>query len=201
MRHDWYVARTVPRGEFLASNELRRQGFNVLLPKIKLVNSSADSRYIPIFPGYIFLSNETEWEGIPSLDGVSHIIGWLNFGGEVAPLPHEFVEQLMQRLETIDEEGGLWRRFQPGENVRILTNGLEGLAEVVEGAKSPQARVRVRMEFMGRLVSAHVPWENLRSIDAGEAAESYRGSRRTRGKGRWIKGVGNRAAMPRYFFI
>ena len=106
----------------------------------------------------------------------------------------EVIDELRVRWESINEEGGIWRRYRQGEKVRVVYHNMETLAEVVEEAKSPQARVRVLMEFMGRLVSAHVPWENLQSIDEGEPAESYLGSRRTRGKGRWINGFGARAA-------
>jgi len=195
---DWYVVRTVPRGEYLAADELRRDDFEVLLPRAKTPNLRTGYGYVPLFPGYLFLRCDVKWEAMPSLTGLAHVLGWLNFGGIVAPLPDGYVEQLMQRLESLNEEGGLWRRFQPGEKVRIVGSGIENLAEVVEEAKSPQARVKVLMEFMGRLVSAHVPRENLQSIEdegmEGEGMENYWGPRRTRGKGRWVKGFGARAA-------
>jgi transcription antitermination factor NusG len=129
---------------------------------------------------------------MPSLARAAHVLGWVTFGGVVPPLPDEFVEDLGRRLEALNRDGGLWKRFRRGEKVRVVSSGLQNLAEVVEEVSSPSARVRVLMEFMGRLVSAHVPWENLRSIE-GEPSENYRVPRRTRGRGRWIRGFGSRA--------
>ena len=110
----------------------------------------------------------------------------------VPPLPEEFIDALHRRLASIDNEGGLWRRFHRGEKVRIVAGNLQELAEVLEEPKSPQARVRVLMEFMGRLVPAQVPWEYLRPAEE-EHLSNKRSPRRTKGKGRWIQGFGERA--------
>ncbi|MFQ6029732.1 MAG: transcription termination/antitermination protein NusG, partial [Dehalococcoidia bacterium] len=142
------------------------------------------------------LKCDAESEGMPSLARGAHVYGWVAFGGIVPALPDDFVDQMMQRLEVINLKGGLWRRFHRGEKVRVVSGGLQNLAEVVEEAKSPHARVRVLMEFMGRAVSTHVPWENLQSIDE-EPEERHRVPRRTRGRGRWITGFGSRAAVAR----
>lgn len=189
----WYVVRTEPRGEYLAADELRRDGFEVLFPRAKAPHPRTGHGDVPLFPGYLFLRCNANGEMMPSLARAAHVLGWVRFGGVVPALPDEFVEGLGRRLEAINREGGLWRRFRRGEKVRVVSGSLQNLAEVVEAAKSPRARVRVLMEFMGRVVSAHVPWENLRSIE-GELAESYRVPRRTRGRGRWIRGFGSRAA-------
>ena len=188
----WYVVRTEPGGEYLAAGELRRDGFDVLFPRAKTPHPRMGHGDVPLFPGYLFLGWDASSEGMPSLTRAAHVLGWVSFGGVVPPLPDEFVEELGRRLEAINQDGGLWRRFRRGEKVHVVSGSLQNLAEVVEEAKSPQARVRVLMEFMGRLVSAHVPWENLRSIE-GERAESYWVPRRTRGRGRWINGFGSRA--------
>jgi hypothetical protein len=96
---------------------------------------------------------------------------------------------LMERWETINRQGGVLRRFPPGEKVRIVSGNLQGLAQVVEEAKSPQARAKVLLQFMGRLVQAEVPWESLRPL-GDQPAERTRIPRRTRGGGRWIRGFG-----------
>lgn len=188
----WYVVRTEPRGEYLAAGELCRDGFEVLFPRAKTPHPRSGHGDVPLFPGYLFLGCDANSEGMPSLARAVHVLGWVSFGGVVPSLPDEFVEELGRRLEAINREGGLWRRFRRGEKVCVVSGSLQNLAEVVEEAKSPRARVRVLMEFMGRVVSARVPWENLRSIE-GESAESYRIPRRTRGRGRWIRGFGSRA--------
>ena len=194
MTQSWYVVRTEPRGEYLAAKELGRDGFEVLFPRAKTPHPRTGFHDVPLFPGYLFLKCAAQSEGMPSLSQAAHVWGWVSFDGVVPPVPDGFVEQLIQRLEAIDQDGGLWKRFQCGEKVRVVYGGIQNVAEVVEEAKSPQARVRVLMEFMGRVVSTQVPWENLQSIQ-GDAAKNDPAPRRTRGRGRWIRGFGTRAAV------
>ena len=182
----WYAARTEPRTEFLAADELTRDGIQVFFPRVKLPQPRTNQAYIPLFPGYLFLRCDPEAERWPSFRPAHRIIGWVRFGGEIPWLPDEVIEALMEQSEAINRQGGLWRRFQAGEKVQVVSGHLEGLAEVVKDAKSPQARVQVLLEFMGRLVKAHVPWENLRPVEEREIVRST-APRRTRGRNRWVK--------------
>ena len=99
----WYVIRTVPRGEFLAENELRRDGFDVVLPLLKVSDTGKGIGYVPIFPGYLFLSCDEAVDGLPSLKDSSHVLGWLNFGGEITPLPVGLLEDLLSADMEVKE--------------------------------------------------------------------------------------------------
>jgi hypothetical protein len=110
----------------------------------------------------------------------------VNFEGVVPAVPDEVISELARRIEHINNDGGLWRRFQAGDRVRVVAGKLEGLGEVVEATNSPQSRVRVLMQFMGRLVSAQVPWNNLEPLPE-RPQERSKPPRRTRGHGRWIR--------------
>ena len=126
----------------------------------------------------------------PSLDFSPHTTCWVSFGGVIPSIPDRVVSEVAERVSQINnDDGGLWRRFKPGEKVRIVSNSVESLAEVVDAPKSPQDRVKVLMQFMGRLVSAQVPWGDISPVE-GETSPtvSQRPPRRTRGKGRWIRG-------------
>lgn len=192
MARNWYVLRTEPRAEHMASAELDRAGFEVFSPRVKNPSLHGGHVEVPLFPGYLFLRCDFA-EDAPTFKQVApHVSGWVNFDGVVPPLPEEFIDALRQRLANIDDKGGLWRRFRRGEKVRVVAGNVQEFAEVLEEPKSPQARVRVLMEFMGRLVPAQVSWENLRPAEE-ENVSSNRSARRTRGKGRWIQGFGQRA--------
>jgi transcription antitermination factor NusG len=121
------------------------------------------------------------------------LVGWVQFDGAVPTVPDEVISELESRLHRINNSGGYWTRFRPGDRVQVASGMLEGLAEVVEESKSPEARVRVMLNFMGRLVPARVPWSDLRPIrdDLAPVYEA-RPPRRTRGKGRWVRGFGPR---------
>jgi hypothetical protein len=107
----------------------------------------------------------------------------------VPPIPDEAIAELRERVEVRHREGGLWGRFRTGQQVRVISPGIETFAEVVEEARSPRHRVRVLLEFMGRLVEAQVPYESLWPADH-DSGETHHLPRRTRGKGRWIRGFG-----------
>ena len=185
----WYVARTSPRGEMLAARELASDGLEVFLPRIKAQHSKPESHYQPLFPGYLFVRLDPDGEGWPSLRLAHKLLGWVNFGGEVAWLPDRIVEELMERVTAINQEGGLWQRFLPGQKVRVVGHNMDSLAEVIEEARSPQGRAKVLLRFMGRLVHAQVPNDALRPVEAAPVNKQPR-PRRTRGGGRWVKGFG-----------
>ena len=188
----WYVVRTESRAEYLAAKELNRDGIEVFFPRIK-TNQPRNGHYdTPLFPGYLFLRCIPDDESWPTFGPRHRILGWLKFGGEFPWLPNEEVNDLQERAASINHQGGVWRRFRPGERVRVVSRTIQGVAEVVAGTKSPEGRVRVLLEFMGRVVAAQVPWDSIQPLES-EPGEPRQLSRRTRGRGRWIQGFGSRA--------
>ena len=192
MAQRWYAIRTEPRAEYVAAKELERDGYEVFFPRIKAAYPRVGHDDIPLFPGYMFLRCDPEMDGWPSFRSGHRVYGWLNFGGDVASLPETDVIELKARVDNINSHGGVWRRYLPGELVRVLAHGMANVAEVVEEPKSPHWRVKVLLEFMGRLVSAQVGWQDVSPINETTARMSS-AHRRTRGKGRWIRGFGSRA--------
>ena len=188
----WYAARTQPRAELASADQLDRDGLEVFCPRITLPNPKVGHPDTPLFPGYLFVRLDLEDTGWPNIHPAHRLLGWVNFGGEIPSVPDEVLDELRKWVEESSREGIPWRRFRPGERVQIVSHNMQGLAEVVEEAKSPTARVKVLLHFMGRLVSAHVPWENLQPAE-DLPIETNRPPRRTRGGGRWIQGFGQRA--------
>ena len=190
MGFNWYVVRTEPRAEFLASDELRREGVEVFFPRFKSVHPKFGTVETPLFPGYLFLRCDPDGAGWPKLQIARHIAGWVTFGFERPWLPDYVVSELMEQWETIKQQGGNIRRFSVGDKVNITAGSLRGLAEILQEAKLPNVRARVKLQFMGRLVEAQVPWEYVESAESDPAPDQEnRRLRRTRGKGRRIRGV------------
>jgi transcriptional antiterminator RfaH len=194
MGFKWYAARTEPRAEFLAANELVRDGFQVCFPLIKALQPRKGHDQDPLFPGYLFLRCDPEIEGWPSFRPAHRLLGWVNFEGDIPSLPDGVVDELQERSAAINRDGGLWRRFRVGELVHVVSGSLECLAEVVKETTSPQARVQVLMGFMGRLVRAQVPWETLQPA-GDQLKRTPRLERRTRGRGRLINRARTQAAV------
>ena len=182
----WYVLRIQPRAEYLAAEELSRDGFEIFFPCVKSPTHRIGHTDEPLFPGYLFLRGDYATHGWPSFRPSHRVAGWVIFEGVAPSIPDDVVSELAQRVEQINGTTGLWRRFIPGEKVKVISGALEGLAEVVEEAKSPEGRARVLLQFMGRLVPLLVPWENLRPVQESDI-ERPRPPRRTRGGGRWLR--------------
>ena len=196
MAHRWYVIRTEPRAEFLAAGELQKDGIEIFFPRVKAIKPRIGRTDNPYFPGYLFVRCDPEGSGWPHFRPSHRVLGWVRFGNQIPSLPDDVMQALKESSQAINHEGGLWHRFLAGDKVNVVSSGISGLAEVAEDVKSPNARVRVLLEFMGRLVSAQVPWESLQPVgnQAGnDPRETQRPPRRTRGGRRWVRGVGLRA--------
>ena len=192
----WYVARTGPLAEYAARDRLEAAGLEVFLPCARTCTPRPGHDDAPLFPGYLFIRYDLEERGNGPLHQVPQPLKLVSFGGVVPSLPDGVVVELYQRTRAINGDGGLRPRFSPGDRVRVALGPLDSLAEVVEG-DSPGARVRVLMEFLGRMVEARVPLGSVQQAGVGGYAgqQDRRPSRRTRGRGRWINGFGPRSIM------
>ena len=191
----WYAARTKPLAEYAARDNLQAAGLETFLPCAHTSDRRPGHQDAPLFLGYLFLHYDLEEQGRSLLHRVPHPVRLVAFGGVVPPVPDDLIAELAQRMEAINGIGGLWTRFQPGERVRVTLGPIESLAEVVEEARSPRARVRVLLEFLGGLVEAKVPWQDVQQLSDQGLSRNWnaRPPRRTRGSGRWIQGHGPRA--------
>ena len=191
MSLNWYAVRTKAQSEYLAAQVLGGQGFEVFLPLVGSPKPRAGREDTPLFPGYLFLRYDVEHQDWPSLTVLPGILGWVRFNGVVPAVPDEIVELIAERVQAINCTGGLWTRFRRGQRVQVVSGKMEGLAEVVEEPRSPEDRVKVLLEFMGRQVPARVPWLSLRPIErTALAPHSGANQRRTRGRGRRIREAG-----------
>ena len=192
MAHCWYVIRTRPRCERLASESLQRDGHDVFFPRVKAQGQVSGDVIVPLFPGYLFLRCDPEARDWAAAGRASGVLGWVRFEDEVPVVPDDVIEELARRVREVNSDGGLWTRFRPGDAVHVESGKLDRLAWVLDEPGSPEARVRVLIEFMGRLVPAEVPRRGLRPVGQGELETHRRRGRRTRGRGRWIQGFGPR---------
>ena len=187
--------------EYVAASALERCGYAAFFPRVKTPAPRAGHDDTPLFPGYLFIKYDDTAASLPHIGRIAGLIGWVQFDGVVPSVPDEVVAELELRIMEMNEQGGYWNRFRPGETVRVVTGQVDSLAQVLEEARSPQSRVKVLMGFMGGLVYARVPWQDLQAVAApdGNGPDGpSRPSRRTRGKGRWINGFGPRAGTGVY---
>ena len=183
----WFVLRAKPRSEFLAVSELERDEIEVFTPFVKRRHGRMGPTKSPLFPGYLFVRCDPANEGWPSFRPGQHVLGWVNFRGEVPWLPDEIISNLKLKCDEMNQEGGMWRQYKPGEIVRIDSASIQSFAQVLEDGKTAQSRVKVLLTFLNRSVPAQVSREDLQPVE--RVSESViHPPRRTRGHGRWIQG-------------
>jgi len=192
MALEWYLLRVEPQGEFQVARALTLRGREVYIPRITRQKTRNIHKELPLFPGYLFIRLDWDLGDWTEIKEQSHIIGWVNFDGLVPSISDDQMAELSAQVDSMNGENGLWRRFKVGEPVRVDAGSFQGLAEVIEEAKSSTSKALVLMEFMGRIAQIRVPWMNLEPCSSEELYQSQkpRIPRRTRGKGRWIDKIG-----------
>ena len=131
---------------------------------------------------------DLERDGTVALGHVPGPVWLVTFGGTAPFLSDDAVETLVRFTKEIALEGGIWPRFQPGQEVTVRWGGSEIWGRILEENRSPRARVRILLDFVGTQVGVQVPGDRVSLMT------TRRPPRRTRGRGRFIGG----GAAPLY---
>ena len=160
----WCAVQTHVRSEDKAAFHLKRQGYEVFLPKHLKRRKHArriDWVAAPLFPRYLFVAidpHATQWSSIRSTVGVGDLV---RFGNLPAAVPTDIITEIMAR----QDEKGLVKpytgcTFKAGDRVKIIDgplNDLEGLFDCA----TDEERVTVLLNLMGREVKVRVPLETV----------------------------------------
>lgn len=155
----WLLAYTKPRSEKVAEENLRRQGFECVLPWIS-VQKRRRGRWLwidePLFPRYIFVGAHAEqsWAPVRSTLGVTSLV---RFGTQFATVPETLIHDL---LNAADEGPEQQLRFKQGQKVHITGDSFSsivGVFEMLEG----EDRARVLIDLLGRPTTVQVPLAQL----------------------------------------
>lgn len=159
----WYVAQLRPNMLHMALRGLNRQGFDVFLPKLPSNprrTSGVDLPWVPLFPGYVFVSFDPArpgWRAINSTRGVTRLVG---FGTEgPRPVPPGLIKDLQLRCN----ENGLLtppEALGPGDRVRLLRGPFADFVATIE-AVTPDRRVWFLLDLLGRRTRVGVVPEDL----------------------------------------
>ena len=160
----WYVVQTHPHAEMRAAEHLRRQGFEVYIPRFRKLRRHArktETVIRPLFPRYFFVALDKAAEGwytVRSTTGVASLVG-----GPDGPTPLR--DAVMQDLKQREDDAGFFRfdprpRFSQGEKIRLLTGALSACVGFFE-SMTDRDRVAVLLEMLGRKVRVVVDCENV----------------------------------------
>jgi transcriptional antiterminator RfaH len=151
----WYVVQTQPHAEAKAAAHLRRQGFDVHLPRYLKRRRHArrvEMVAAPLFPRYMFVAVDLavqRWRVIQSTIGISRLV--CN-GDSPAVVP----EGIIKDLKCREDELGFVKlerrpRFAPGDKIRVLDGVFSACLGLFEGVTDGE-RVAILLDLLGRKV-------------------------------------------------
>ncbi len=164
---EWYAVQARPHKEFVTRDALARiDGLDAYLPTWRVEPINPRARKIhPFFPGYLFVCCDLDQVGLSRLKwtpGVARIIGCDHQPTAIDP---SIIEQIRCQVDRVQQDGvyGLGQ-FRRGDRVRVVRGpfaGFEGMFDVRLGDKM---RVRILIEFLGRLTTAKVDVRDLEKV-------------------------------------
>ncbi|MGF1548643.1 MAG: transcription/translation regulatory transformer protein RfaH [Thiotrichales bacterium] len=149
----WYVIHTKPRQEEVAEDNLRRQEFEVFLPRCeqqKRRRGKWKGVIEPVFPRYLFIHLTFGDQNISTIRSTRGVSGLVRFGEQPTAVPEIFMRTL---LAASDPESGLYRvgveLFKPGDAIQVVDGALVGLQGIFK-AESGEERVSILLNLLGR---------------------------------------------------
>jgi transcriptional antiterminator RfaH len=146
----WYVARSHPHKEAYAAENLRNQGFQPFVPRIrKTVRHARRMRTVmaPLFPRYLFVSMDLARDRWRSVRGTFGVASLVMAGERPQPVPSGIVEHLIANSAPTGEID-LRPELTEGQQVRVTTGPLaEKIGRLVR--LDDVGRVSVLLEILG----------------------------------------------------
>jgi transcriptional antiterminator RfaH len=149
----WFALYTKPHKEYMVQGLLRNQQVETYLPEIAVAVRRRDRRdKKPFFPHYLFARLDPRSDRMAKVHWTPGLRRIVSAAGQPVPIPNEVIAHIRHRLATMVEEKPT-SPFRQGEIVRVTCGPFEGLNAMFDRVVSPEGRVRVLLELMGRLVA------------------------------------------------
>lgn len=158
----WCAVQVQARREKLALQHLQRQHFKTFCPYLEKVKSKGGRTSLvrePLFPGYLFVSLDLEWDTWRSINGTIGVSKLVMLGDRPAHLPVGFVETLQA---NIDENGTVTfeEALNPGDHVRVLGGAFDSITGTLVSADR-QSRVMILVDLLSGPRKVSIPRSQL----------------------------------------
>lgn len=158
---DWYVIKTAPQRELLASEALRDRGFTVYCPTTRTRRRKGKRDQVKaLFPSYLFVRywvpRREETDDIRDRSGRRMVIGPVTICGRCEPIPEEVVGKIAEAAARLDMQLDKPRRpiLKLGDIGVIKSGPLEGKSGEVVSISKGEAEVALKIFNAVRLVKA-----------------------------------------------
>lgn len=137
----WYAAAVKTGRENSAEDNLKNQGFECYLPRIRKVSTVKRKRkdvvkvngYTPLFPGYIFVRFDPEIESTATVNSTIGIKRLITFGNKLIGISAAFMDYLIEYTSINQEKGTQQNKtYQKGDEIEITEGPFSGMKAVFE---------------------------------------------------------------------
>jgi transcription antitermination factor NusG len=152
----WFAVQTRYRFEKKVAAELAQKGCRVYLPLLTENHSWSDRQKeitIPLFPGYAFVHIDRSREARYRVLETVGLIGFVNFGGMIIPVPQKQIDD----LQSVLRERGLFALHpfvSDGQRVRIRGGCLDGVEGVL--ARNDKGKLLISVEAIQRSIAIEI---------------------------------------------
>jgi transcriptional antiterminator RfaH len=161
--HQWFLAQIKPNADQLAKRNLERQSFVTFQPlerRTRVRGGKFETTLRPFFPGYLFISypnTHAPWSLVNSTYGVARLV---SFCGKPASVPNQVIADL--RAACCEDNVMVQERhLKEGAYVEVSSGPFSSFLGQVERL-TPDQRVLVLLDFMGKQTRVNLPAADLR---------------------------------------
>jgi transcriptional antiterminator RfaH len=141
---NWYLIKTKPQQEAIATQNLTNQDFDVFFPKAVIKNKTT-----PLFPSYLFIELDDKiqnWAPIRSTKGVSNFV---RFGLSFAKVPNQIINLIKaQQQQTIEKMINIYSHHK-GDYLEIQSGVFKGQQAIFQNYNSND-RITVLLKLIGQ---------------------------------------------------
>jgi len=134
MNKQWFVVYCKSREENRACQHLQNQGVTSFFPKIKKQKILRGKKTISeeaLFPSYLFIQADQLDVNFTSIRSTRGINDFVRFGGKIATVPEQLVEQLKKLCHVLNEfEVDTKSLFKAGDKVEVIAGAFKGATAI-----------------------------------------------------------------------
>jgi transcriptional antiterminator RfaH len=161
----WYAVQTHAKSEHLAAAALsRHEDIEVYCPRLKFQRLTRRGKVWfteALFPGYLFarFRAESHLRAVSYGTAVTRI---LQFGDRHAFIPQSAIDQMREQMGGVDIRR-IESNTEVGDEVEIASGPFLGMTATVTGLLEGKQRVRLLIEFLGRVSEAELSVHDVQS--------------------------------------
>lgn len=160
----WYAVYTRPRAEKQVHQRLVDEEIETFLPLQKTYRMWSDRKKLiekPLLSSYIFV--KTKRKDFPRVYKTNGVVKFVTFEGQPASIPQKQIDNLRLLINSDAEIEISSDKFDPGDNVEVISGSLVGLTGELIKIGSHN-RVVVRIDRLDQNLILKIPKTFLRKV-------------------------------------